>query len=418
MKSTDTNIEGSQYNIRLSINNIELNLKQIQSLSFREFVLDTAVELDLAFIDNGAFVEMAPITDGSILKLTISKDKDESPVDLEFDVLNTIVEKKMTGSDSLYLISLIGIQHSDYLFSDVKQRHLIGTSSEVINEIVSENKQLTYVEEVKSNDSQIWYQISVNDSSIIKNIINRAYYQEEDMPLIYCNKYNRFTYTTLKTKCAQKTKFQAINDDILVMDAGTQDKVLDRLIPKKDRDKTIYFRSDFKFHDNMPLENRSGGYGFDFTYFDGENFYDQFINFKFAPMTKYINKTAIKSSMYDSITYNMQNSNVHDNYLLAINQNNYLKQNMFSQFVTMTVSPNLKVDLMDKINVSFIKQKDVETGVAGIDDIHSGEYIVGGIYHNIHIGGMYTMILVLFRNGFNIKEDLRIQKINLQKVEK
>ena len=65
---------------------------------------------------------------------------------------------------------------------------------------------------------------------------------------------------------------------------------------------------------------------------------------------------------------------------------------------------------MDKIDVSFIKQYDIETGTVGIDEIHSGEYLVGGIYHNIYNGGLYTMVLVLFRNGFNIANDTKIQK--------
>jgi uncharacterized protein YeeX (DUF496 family) len=72
----------------------------------------------------------------------------------------------------------------------------------------------------------------------------------------------------------------------------------------------------------------------------------------------------------------MQNSNVHDNYLLAYNQNKYLKKNMFSYYTTITIAPNMKIDLMDKINVSFVKQFDIETGKVGIDEIHSGEYFV------------------------------------------
>lgn len=416
MIEQDTNIQGAQYYCRVYINGIELNSKQIQSLSMREFVFDTAVELDLEFVDNGIFVEVAPIADGSVLKVILAKDREEYPIELEFDILNTKVVKKNTPGSSMYFISLVALQKSDSMFGAVDQTAYQGSSSEVIGEVVSKNKQLTYVEEVKSNDSQIWYQISINDSSFIKNIIERGFYQEKDIPVIYCNKNNTFHYTTLKTKCSQRAKFTAINNDLLAIDAGSQDKVIASLIPDYDRDKVLFFKSDYSFIDNMPIENRTGGYGFDYTYFDAESFHDQYINFNYAPFTNTINK-AQTNKTYDSITYNMQNSNVHDNYLLAYNQNKYLKKNMFSCYTTITVAPNMKIDLMDKVNVTFVKQYDIETGRAGIDDIHSGEYLVGGIYHNIHTGGYYTMILVLFRNGFNIKDD-GIVKNNLVKVER
>lgn len=415
MIEQDTNIQGAQYYCRVYINGIELNSKQIQSLSMREFVFDTAVELDLEFVDNGIFVEVSPIVDGSVLKVILAKDRDEYPIELEFDILNNKVIKKNTPGNSMYFVSLVALQKTDFMFGSIDQTAYRGSSSEVIGEVVSKNKQLTYVEEVKSNDSQTWFQISINDSSFIKNIIERAYYQEKDIPIIYCNKNNTFHYTTLRTKCSQKSKFTAINNDLLATDSGSQDKVISSLISDYDRDKMIFFKSDYTFVDNMPIENRTGGYGFDYTYFDAESFHDQYMNFNYAPFTNTINKTPTKKT-YSSVTYNMQNSNVHDNYLLAYNQNKYLKKNMFSYYTTITIAPNMKIDLMDKINVSFVKQFDIETGKVGIDEIHSGEYFVGGIYHNIHIGGFYTMVLVLFRNGFNIKDD-GLVKNTLTKVQ-
>jgi len=413
----DTNIEGSQYYCRVMIDGVELLSKMIQSLSLREFIFDTAVELDLDFVDNGTFVEISPIVDGSYLKLILAKDKEENPVEIEFDILSSKVAKKNTAGNAMYFVSLVAIQKTDYMFGEVDQTAYVGPSSQVIGEVVSKNKQLTYVEDVISNDSQIWYQISVNDSNFIKHVLERAYYQEKDIPIFYSTKDNTFHYTTLKTKCSQKTKFKAFNNDMLSIDAGNQDKVIQDLIGETKRDEVLYFKSDYTFNDYMPIENRTGGYGFDFTYFDGTDFYDHYLTFNYAPFTNMINKRNQKGKMYDSINYNMQNSNVHDNYLLAYNQNKYLKKMMFSYYTTITVSPNLKIQLMDKIDVSFIKQFDIETGKVGIDEIHSGEYLVGGIYHNIYNGGLYTMVLVLFRNGFNIKNDEMIQK-DLKRVKK
>jgi hypothetical protein len=418
MIQQDTNIEGQQYYCRVFIDNIELISSLIHSLSIREFIFDTALELDLEFIDNGTFVEISPIVDGSVMRVVLAKDREENPMEIEFDILNTKVAKQNSPGNSIYFVSLVAIQKSDYMLGEVSQKYYQGPSSQVIGEVVSKNKQLTYVEDVTSNDSQIWYQISVNDSNFIKHILERAFYQEQDSPIIYATKNNTFHYTTLKTKCSQKTKFVAINNDMLAMDAGNQNVVLQSIIKEKDRNKTLFFKSDYTFNDNMPIENRTGGYGFDFTYFDATDFKDHVITFNYAPFTNTINKRQNPGKLYDSITYNMQNSNVHDNYLLAYNQNKYLKKNIFSYYTTITIAPNLNVQLMDKINVSFIKQYDIETKTVGIDDIHSGEYLVGGIYHNVHKGGFYTMILILFRNGFNLKENPVIQNNKLIKVKK
>lgn len=415
MIQKDTNVEGSQFYCRVFIDGIELVSRMIQSLSMREFIFDTAVELDLDFVDNGTFVEVSPIVDGSHMKVILAKDKEESPLEIEFDILSSKVVKKYSPGNSMYFVNVVAIQKSDFMFGEVDQTAYIGPSSQVVGEVVSKNKQLTYVEDVTSNDSQIWYQISVNDSNFIKHLMERAYYQEKDIPIIFATKDNTFHYTTLKTKCSQKAKFTAINNDLLSLDAGSQDKVIKSLIPDYDRNSTLFFKSDYSFNDFMPIENRTGGYGFDFTYFNATEFHDHFVTFNYAPFTNTINKRKQNGKMYDSINYNMQNSNVHDNYLLAYNQNKYLKKNIFSYYTTLTISPNIKVQLMDKINVSFVKQFDIETQTAGIDEVHSGEYLVGGIYHNIYSGGLYTMILVLFRNGFNIKNDGIIQK-NLVEV--
>lgn len=418
MNEKDNHIDGSQYYCRVNINNIELSSKLIQSLSMREFIFDTAVELDLEFIDNGAFVEISPIVDGSVLSVLLAKDKEEDPINIEFDILNSKILKKNSTGNSVYFVSLVAIQKTSHLFQEVSQKVHSGPSSKVIGEIIGRNSNLTYKSDINSNDSQLWYQISINDSSFIKNIMSRAYYKDKDIPVAYCNIKGEFNYTTLRTRCSQKAKYVALNNDLLALDSGSQNKALADLIPEDMKDKILYFKSNYSFNDNMPIENRTGGYGFDFTYFDAEDFHNKVITFNYAPFTNMINKKPTNEQMYASFTYNMQHSNVHDNYLLAINQNSYLKKMMFSYYTTITVSPNLKIDLMDKINVSFIKQFDIETGKSGIDDVHSGEYLVGGIYHNIHVGGLYTMVLILFRNGFNLIEDSRIQNVNLVKVEK
>lgn len=406
MATDNTNLEGTQYFARVLINGYEIPNKSVQSLSIREFVQDTACELDLLFIDNGRFSEGTPIVDGDIVKVILSKDSLETPVEIEFDILGTKIDKKPSPGNSLYFIELIGITHTDNLFGSVSQRAFVGTSNEVIGQLVSEDSKLTYVEEVKANDSQTWFQISINDSNFIKNVIRRSYYRNEDVPLIYCNRSNRFVYTTLKTCMDKKAKFTAINNDLLSMDAGEQDKVIKNLKDSSKSKDILFFKSNYAFNDNMPIMNRTGGYGYDFTYFDGTNFYDQVINFNYAPMTTFINKKKRTSLNYDSVNYNMQNSNVHQNYLLAYNQNKYLLDNMFSNFTTITISPNSKVDLLDKINVKFMKMTPDNT--FEIDMVRSGEYLVSGIYHNIQQGGIYTMILILARNGYNLKDDGKV----------
>lgn len=415
MASDNTNLDGAQYFTRVFIDDHELPNKSIQSLSIREFVQDTACELDLFFFDNGFCVEQSPIVDGSVVKVILAKDNDEKPLELSFDVLGSKVEKKNSPGNTIYFVELVGITKTENLFGPVAQRAFVGPSNEVIGQIISEEKDITYVEEVKSNDSQTWFQISINNSNFVKNIIRRSYYQDEDMALIYCNSKNVFTFSTLKTKAAKSSKYIAINNDLMSLDSGDYDKVLKDLRIDTKNKNVLFFRTNYTFNDNMPIENRTGGYGYDFTYFDGTNFYDHVINFDYAPLTKYINKKKGHNLNYDSINYNMQNSNVHGKYILAYNQNSYLSRTFFSNFTTITISPNNKIDLMDKIDVQFLKMEDSDSGEVSIDAAHSGEYLVAGIYHNIQQGGIYTMILILARNGYNIVEDPKISKVMLEK---
>lgn len=232
--------------------------------------------------------------------------------------------------------------------------------------------------------------------------MKRSYIKEEDLPIFYFNRKNEAVYSSIKTKCNNKAKFTAINNDYAFMDNGNS-LVSDLFKNDKMDSKVLYYHSSFSTKDISSYLNKRNGYGIDFTWFDFRDFYEYRMSFKFSPLTGYVNQNKNNIGKYvNGLTYNSQHKNGHKYYLLGMTQNLYIKDVFFNRYLQIMINPDEEVMIGDKINMIIYDSISREFGQKPvIDKVNSGEYIVGGILHNFKKDGLYSMILTLFRNGMN-----------------
>jgi hypothetical protein len=221
--------------------------------------------------------------------------------------------------------------------------------------------------------------------------------------LFYFNRRNEAVFSSIKTKCSTKSKFIAINNDYAFLDNGN-DNVIKELKQTLGNDvKILYYKTDITYKDISSIFNKQNGHGINFTYFDLKNFFEYQLSFSFSPLTKYSKQNKNNSKKFvNGLTYNTLSKNCHENYLLAKTQNLMIDQMFFGSYLQMSINPELSLNLGDKISVIvYDNLSRMKNGPVMIDKVNSGEYIVGGISHDIKKDSLYTMNLTLFRGGIN-----------------
>jgi hypothetical protein len=402
MEQINHNQVGQQYNIKLSVNGIQVPTKNILSSVLREWIFDHVVTLECSILDSGTFVELSPIFDESPVTIEFSKNNDVDTVKMDFAINAWETERVNVDNGAVYGIRFIALQKTtDYFYPIHTRVFKNSTTSEVLQSICQESG-LEFVKDVDANDSQMWMQSNQCNHVFTHHLMKRSYVNPEDLPVFYFNRHNQAVFSTIKIKAAKKAKFLAINNDMAFMDNGN-DLVLKQLKESYGTDSIIFYRTDFKTKNISPIMNKYNGYGIDFTYFDHRNFFEYQLNFVFNPFSKYQNVNKKNAGKFtNGWTFNGLSKNVHENYILGKVQNLYLSEVFYGNYLQIYVNPNMKLNVGDKIEMLIYDNLGkILNGSPSVDVVNSGEYLVGGISHDIKKDGLYTMIVTLFRNGTN-----------------
>lgn len=407
MQTTNINFQqyGQQYILKMFINNIEVPMSNILNCNIREWIIGSVVTLEATIQDQGTFIELSPLFDECPVSIEFSKPGDLIPQKIDFDMNVYETERSPADNGSLYIIHFIAFQKTTDFFFPIHIRSFNNmNSSDVLNSICTESD-IPFNQEISSNDSQNWIQGNINNYLFTKHLIKRSYYKEEDLPIFYFDRTGAATYSTIKTKCSTKTKFVGINNEYAFMDNG--DSPFTKLfLDTSTKVKPIYYSTSFNTKNIASILNKNTAYGIDYTYFDFSNFYDYRMFFKFSPLTNYVNQNSKNLYKYSNgLTFNSQHKNVHSNYLLAVSQNQFIKDSFYNNYMQIYINPDPDLMIGDKINmIIFDNVSRISNGAPNIDKVNSGEYLVGGIMHEFKNEGLYNMVVTLFRNGINKPE--------------
>lgn len=401
---------GQNHFLKLKINDIEVMTQNILSFTLREWVFAQTIELDCTIMDTGMFTEYAPIYEDMPVYAEFHL-SDGTFTPLNFQLSDFEVERSNSGEliNVIHFTALPAIDDYFLTFRSRTFKHNI--SSAVVKEVMDNLSSKTDIR-VESNDVQDWYQLSVDDYTFIRQLIRRSFVVIEDTPFCYMERDNTLVYTTLKTECDRKPKALLVENGYLC----SPDIVVKDLI-EENKMKTIYFNPSVYRKNVSSSLNKAGAYGAYVTYYNNESFINNVLNFRFSPLTTYTNTNIKHRGQFGrSDNFNTQNSAMHENYYIAVVQNDYIRTMFFSDYIQITIPADLSLRLFDKVTVQFPDSMAKQNNqVPLLDKTNSGDYIIGGITHSIIKDGTYNMILVLFRNGINEPEKT-LKEIKLVKA--
>jgi len=400
MDKINFNQEGNQYQLDMYINNNKIPNINIKSLSFREWIFDRVVYLETEIIDTGFLYDMSPLYELCPIKLELTRASEKIVMNFHVALYESV--RLNNDSGSMFGFKIVALLRPE-LMTDIQTKAYVNKTSSQVLESICSDKSIEFVKDIDSYDIQTWYQINETDLAMTNHLLNKGFVAEEDLPLLFLTKENKLRYTSLKTLCEKEPKYLLINNDSAVLD-NEIDPVISVVKQEKEKNtkiKVMYYNINIQDKNISFLNNVEYGYGTNFTHYDLKNFQTYYMNFKYAPMSDKMFRNKTQKGLSNSITFGIYSGNQHKNYLLAIAQNKYISSIFFNNYKQVIVNSTLDISIGDKVKMLLPSTLQRIQGSDGVDDINSGEYIVGGILHNLNPNGFYNMVLTLFRNGIN-----------------
>lgn len=396
-QETDSSQHLLHYYLNVKIKDIEINAQNITVLQLREWAFDTVPRLEMIFLDQGIMFDKFPLEENDIINIELAVTKDETPVvNAKFNVLDFNVTPFITGENiGGSAVHVTAVLENKELFAPKKTRSFREViSSSVIEEIAAE---IGYKANVLSetNDTMTWIQSHQNNNEMIGHLLARMYKNDNNCYFCATNRDSEMIIVTLQDALAEKPKFSAVFE---IRQSSKLDEKTELDDYKITDDSELIYYSNYKYVNMGGTINKEIGYGQFLDYYNGEEFLVAESISDIHPLTTGSNKLKdLVGTEAGHVSKGMQSVNMHTNFMKAFSDNKYIKSEFCSSFLKLTSRPNANVKLFDKVDVVIPAQDN-----QFIDGTHSGEYMVGGIIHNVANKGLYTTDIYLFRNGKNI----------------
>ncbi len=397
----------TEYVSNVTIKNVDINPLNIKSIVVREWIFDVFPTIEIVFIDNGVFFDLSPLEDNAEIVVEISKSKKkESPISMtfllhDFDVYNTDIER-----GSSMMIRVTGIFDCRNMVYPIhnrsfKQRTSIAALEEIASECgVEVDKRIS-----TTNDAMVWLQLNQNNYDMIYHILERSFKEKNDTMFAYIDRSGKMVITSLKNELEKEDLITARHD----IKKSTLDKQEDEEPDTEEaanEDNPIIYYNNYGYKYIGGTINKMIGYGMTHTYNDTKDVQtvtldsDEHLLSDFSYKEKDSVGKIVKHISYGT---KFDVDNTHDNYLTALSQNEYLRKNFFTSNLTIFINATNKVNLFDKVSLVLptMLPTELTNDVPEINEVFSGEYIVGGILHQVFDKGQYKMVLSLFRNGID-----------------
>jgi hypothetical protein len=378
---------------KIFINDVELIPQNIISCTIRSWVFDFLPRLELIIIDDGLLTEVKPLKDNSTIHITFGRSiNDEHLVDVEFTKQDHTIDVISNKITNIYLTGLLKTKNT--FFPLYNRSFSKKTSKDVLKQIASDiGVKFITNHNFNTVDTMNWLQINQTNYDMVKHVLKHAY-KADDTIFCYVDIEGKMNYTSLKTEA----------DKVDIIPARLDLKKFSESILEDEDMSTLWYNT----YDVKSIEgfsNLSKANGQRFSYFDGSSteYKTQTISFN-AP--KLIDQEA-RSNKGETVEYtnfgqlfpNAKQKNVFNKYYEAQVLNDYVKWGFFNQSILINVNASKSINLFDKIAISIpslIEQNN--------NDVYSGEYLVGGITHQLSKGNIYSKQISLHRAGTNKAE--------------
>lgn len=381
------------FRLDLKIKGVDVFPQNVISLHVREWVFDVLPRIDIQMFDFGVFSDKYPLEENDEIEISLSIDENQPSIVKNIFLVNDVSIENINRGENIGTVTRItGLLKNNNMYWPLINLAFNGKNSDLVIKTVANQVGLTPDIKIQCNDTQTWLQIQQSNADFIKSVADRAFIADNDAIFVYTTRNSKLTYTSLNTELKKNSKFQAVYDPIMAENAINDN-------PENSKGKSGQVKI---YLDNYEIKNMSGLVNK--TCYNGSsiNYYDKNENIlvnntsDIHPLTQYSLKNASSvGKIVSNKVYGIIN-NVHNNYFKSMLTNDYIKRGFFSNLMTIIVKPQVDIHLFDVIDVLILSPDELS-----IDNVHSGLYIIGGITHHVSDHGMYDMILILFRNGFN-----------------
>lgn len=403
--------------VKLSINGVDVPSSSVVDVVIREWIFDPLPRLELKISDNGRYIDQFPFQDGDGINIEVNHFiYEEAPIKCSFKLQDYEIINSAPGKSQQALISITALMDNLELDTEdgdltfpIKNRVFSGKSStEVFQSIFSTSKQKKFDARIETKDGMNWIQNNMSDLEFINHVLKRSYLDNDDTQFLYTNRQGTMVYTSLKTELKKKIQeiprlIYNINSAMLNSMNATKEETEEQLEEEREQEGqgNLYFYN-WRYKNLSGGVNKTNSYGREFSLYDLTNNISRTIATDEHPLSVHSEKDEFKIGKITS--HNdlgiVDSSNVHENYSLAVTQNDYLKESWFSSYLLVYTRPSNNINLFDRVQVEVQSLLPVE-GLK--DEVHSGQYFVGGIIHQASKDSIFNNIIILFRNGRDIK---------------
>jgi len=391
----DGNYTGTSvnYSCSLRIKGKQLVSSNIIQLVVREWIFDLVPRIEIIVNDDGVLTEIYPLKDGDLIELQLAKNDEDEPIDLEFLIMGWY-SGSMIGN-RFNQLQIVGVMKVDGFYSPSRTRAFRGVNSfDVILQIVNSEggRTVNKPNNVSPNDVMTWLQTGLSNMDMCKHVMKRAFIPDDAL-FLYGSTNGEFSFTSLKSELGSRSSRNAWFD-LEKYSAESFDEPADQ--------QDLWFSS-FNIFNYSSIENIRRNYGIAFSYYDiNEGKKQVLISDSSSPLAEESTQSESNNEAYvNGFSFGcLPPDNVHEKYFHGIAQNDYYRHQFFSGYLLeLDINALAKPKLFEKINVQIPSV--VEEGENGP---LSGEYLVGGIIHEISRGELYHKRVELFRNGINKSE--------------
>jgi len=404
--------------IKLSINDVEVPTASVVDLVVREWIFDAIPRLEISLSDNGRFIDMFPLQDNDRIKIELNHYiYDEAPINAQFKMQDYEIINSAPGKSQQALIKITALLDTKFLTYPIHNRSYPNKNSKevfeaIFDECKIENKILglrKFDARIDPRDSMTWLQVNQTNLQFIKHVLDRSYHKDNDTSFLYTNRSGTMVYTSLRTELKKKVAnvpriIYNIESSMLNSQGDHSKDELEDLIEEEkinEGENQLFFYN-WRYKNFSGTKNKENSYGRKFSYYDLIDGITRDIATDSHELSIHSLKeqdSIGKITVQDDYGI-LDNDNVHDSYMLAKTQNKYLKENFFCSYLLVYTRPSNNINLFDRVSVEVDSLLPIESTR---DEVHSGQYIVGGIIHQASKDSIYNSILILFRNGLDVK---------------
>ncbi|MFW6272821.1 MAG: hypothetical protein ACOC2U_03475 [bacterium] len=389
--ATDLDVSNSQYfYCQLKIDDIEIMPLNVMHISIREWIIDLVPRLHLALKDDGMLTELFQLKSNKNITVVLGKyENDENSIKASFSLHDYKIEP--VGNNQLFMIEITALLDISNFYSPIYNRAFQSkTSLECFSQISGEcGLTLKKSTNLSVFDKMTWYQINQTNFQFLKHVLNRSF-RSNDVLFGYVDIKNNLNFKSIELE-QNNRNIKADYDHINFAKNEFNDK----------EDENIIWYNYYNVINISGTNNKINNNGVKYGYYNLSSKQEDSV---FDNSSKFADKSFTDSQSnvdyYNSIVQN----NVHNNYARSIAQNKYLKTKLFGYALTLNINPIINVNLLDNVSVK-VPSVGIHTTAQNINDRMSGRYFIGGIVYSAGKNKTYTKQLILFRDGYNEKNE-------------